>query len=189
LHLFDNIWKVKKSTNPNITLYDDDFDESFEILANKASKRIPIIKQRTKEYLNWRYRNHPTRDYKTFVLKENSMLKGYVIVRKTNVNEKLVGVIVDFLVDSDENVEKIKDLLRVALEHFWDSKVSVVIATSGSLTLECDVLCHTGFRIAPKFMKPSAHFLVIDSELEKNDLEQLKKYDNWLFSFGDYDVF
>ena len=106
LHLFDNIWKIKKSYNPNVFEFKDYFDETFEVLCKKANQRIPIIKHRTKEYLNWRYKDHPTREYKTFVLKENSMLEGYIVTRKTIVNGKSIGVIVDFLVDSDTNSEK-----------------------------------------------------------------------------------
>ena len=190
LRLFDNIWKIKKSVNPNVIQFSGYFDESFEILSKKASQRIPIIKHRTKEFLNWRYRDHPTRKYKTFVLKENSILEGYIITRKTNVNGKSVGVIVDFLVDSDTNPKKIRDLIQIALNDLWNSGVSVTIAVSGPLTFEYQSLCNTGFKIAPKFLKPqSAHFILISSDSNRGDLEQLKKYDNWFFSFGDYDVF
>jgi len=190
LRLFDNIWKIKKSINPNVNQYSDCFDESFEILAKKVNQRIPIIKQRTKEFLNWRYKDHPTRQYKTFVLKENSILEGYIITRKTSVNGKSVGVIVDFLVDSDTNPKKIRDLIQIALNDFWNSGVSATIAISGPSTFEYQLLCQTGFKIAPKFLKPqSAHFILISSDPNIDDLEQLKKYDNWFFSFGDYDVF
>ena len=51
----------------NVIQFSDYFDESFEIFVKQVSKKIPIIKQRTKEFLNWRYKDHPTRQYKTFV--------------------------------------------------------------------------------------------------------------------------
>jgi hypothetical protein len=189
LRPFDNLWKVDRKINPKIADYDGDFDESFEVLTEKASKRIPIIQRRTKEFLNWRYRNNPTRQYKTFVLKENSVLKGYTIARKTLVNGKSVGIIVDFVVDSDENSKEIKDLLTTTLEYFWNLGVSFVIATCGPFTLEFKLLRQSGFRIAPKFLKPqSFHFILIHSDSNR-EMEQLKKYDNWFFSFGDYDVF
>ena len=188
LHLFDNIWKIKKSNNPNIIQFSDYFDESFEMLCKKANQRIPIIKHRTKEYLNWRYKDHPTREYKTFVLKENSILEGYIVTRKTVVNGKSIGVIVDFLVDSNTNPEKIKDLIKIVLEDFWNSDVSVTIAVFGPSTLEYQLLSKTGFKIAPKFLKPqSAHFILINSD--RDDLKQLKNYENWFFSFSDYDIF
>lgn len=190
LRLFDNIWKIKKSVNPNVIQFSGYFDASFEILTEKASQRIPIIKQRTKEFLNWRYKDHPTRKYKTFVLKENSILSGYIITRKTNVNGKSVGVIVDFLVNPDTNPKKIRDLIQIALDDFWNSEVSVTIAISGPSTFEYQSLCNAGFKIAPKFLKPqSVHFILINSDPNIDNLEQLKKYDNWFFSFGDYDVF
>ena len=190
LNLFDNIWKVKKNANPNVSQFNTDFDESFETLAKKASQKIPIIKHRTKEFLNWRYRNHPTRQYKTFVLRENSTLGGYIITRKTDVNGKSVGVIVDFMADPDSSPKGIHDLIQIAIGDFWDLGVSVTITISGPSTLEYQLLCRSGFKIAPKFLKPqSAHFILINSDSNRSDLEQLKKYDNWFFSFGDYDVF
>ena len=174
LHIFDNIWKIKKSNNPNIIQFTDCFDESFEVLCKNANQRIPIIKNRTKEYLNWRYKDHPTREYTTFVLKENSTLEGYIITRKTTVNGKSIGVIVDFLVDSNTNPAKTKDLIQTALEDFWNSGVSVTIAVFGPSTLEYQLLSKSGFKIAPKFVKPqSAHFILINSEM---DDYQLKNY-------------
>jgi len=190
LHFFDNIWKIKKNVNPNIIQFNDYFDESFEILSKKANQRIPIIKQRTKEFLNWRYKDHPTREYKIFILKENLVLKGYIITRKTNVNGKSIGVIVDFLADSNTNPKKIIDLIHVALDDFWNSDISVTIAISGPTTFEHQSLSNAGFKTTPKFLKPqSNHFVLINSDSSKNYLEKLKKYDNWFFSFGDYDVF
>ena len=188
LHLFDNIWKIKKNYNSNIVQFNDYFDESFEVLCKKVNERIPIIKHRTKEYLNWRYKDHPTREYKTFVLKENSILEGYIVTRKTNLNGKSIGVIVDFLVNSKINQEKINDLIKTALEDFWNSDICVIIAAFGPLTLEYQLLSKTGFKIAPKFLKPqSAHFILINSD--SKDFDQLKNYENWFFSFGDYDIF
>ena len=188
LHLFDNIWKIKKNYNSNIVQFNDYFDESFEVLCKKVNERIPIIKHRTKEYLNWRYKDHPTREYKTFVLKENSILEGYIVTRKTYLNGKSIGVIVDFLVNSKINPEKVKDLINTALEYFWNSNISVTIATFGPLTFEYQLLSKTGFKIAPKFLKPqSAHFILINST--DDEFDQLKHYENWFFSFSDYDIF
>jgi GNAT superfamily N-acetyltransferase len=188
LHIFDIMWKIKKNNNQNIIEFNNYFDESFEVLCKKVNERIPIIKHRTKEYLNWRYKDHPTREYKTFVLKENSNLEGYIITRKTIVNGKSIGVIVDFLVDSNTNSEKIKDLIQTALYDFWNSDVSVIVAVFGPSTLEYQLLSKNGFKIAPKFVKPqSAHFILINSD--SKDFDELKNYENWFFSFGDYDIF
>ena len=187
---FDIFWKIKNNTNSNIIQFDNDFDDSFEILVKKVSDRIPIIKQRTKEFLNWRYRNHPTRNYKIFVLMENSQLQGYIITRQTTINGKSVGVIVDFLVNPDINSKKINDLIQTALYDFWNSDISIAISLSESSIFVSKPLRHFGFKTIPKFLKPtSAHLILINSELNQNSFEQLKQLDHWFFSFGDYDVF
>ena len=55
--------------------------------------------------------------------------------------------------------------------------------------LENDLLRKSGFFVAPSFLKPvSLHFIV---QTYDDDIQhvKLKKFENWFFVFGDYDVF
>jgi N-acetylglutamate synthase-like GNAT family acetyltransferase len=186
---FDVLWK--KNTIPqNIKQLDDSFDDSFEILAKKMTKRISIMHDRRKEFLNWRYKNHPTRKYQTFVLKQNDVLYGYVITRIHHLDDKKIGVILDYVVDPDfKDKKQLRGLLDKAISWFWQNEVSIAIATSKRGLLENDLLRNSGFFSAPSFLRPvSLHFIVQTFNEDKNH-SKLKKYDNWFFMFGDYDVF
>lgn len=188
LRPFDSVWKVKK-TNVTIKLLEDRFSEDFETLIDKASKRIAIMQKRDKEFLNWRYKDHPTRDYKTFILKEGSTLGGYIITRKVSIKGKNIGVITDFLVDSELNIEKLKDLVNAALIDLWKDYVSLAIATCRPGLTEYDILRKSGFILLPGFLKPEPLYFIVKTFDNNTIFNKLKSFENWFFSFGDYDVF
>lgn len=186
----DTIWKIKSNNNPNVIRYEAQFNSEFDLLIDKASKRIPIIQRRDKEFLKWRYGNHPIHKYQVFVLKQDSILKGYVITTQSMVNQKKLGIIVDFLVDDTANVKELRDLISVALEDFWKNNVSIAIATCRPGLLECNILKKSGFFVIPKILKPQPlHFILIQKNQQEHQLDKLEQYKRWYFSFGDYDIF
>jgi len=186
---FDIFWK-KKILSYNIEQLDGNFDDSFENLAMKTSKRISVINSRKKEFLNWRYKNHPTQKYQIFILKENNELIGYIITKIHYIGKKKIGVILDYMVNANfEDKIQLKSLIDKAISNFWDNEVSVAIATSRNGLLENKLLRSSGFFIAPSFLKPELlHFIVHTFDDDKKHTK-LKKFDNWFFVFGDYDVF
>ena len=186
---FDNFWKNSKSFSQIEELHDN-FDNSFENLVEKTSKRVSVINNKTKEFLNWRYKNHPTQKYQIFTLKINNELIGYIITKIHYIGKKKIGVILDYMVNSDhKNKAQLKNLIYKAISNFWKNDVSMAIATSRNGLLENQLLRNCGFFSAPSFLKPvSLHFIVqtYDDDIEHN---KLKKFKNWFFVFGDYDVF
>ena len=186
---FDIFWK-NTNTFSGIDELDGNFDDSFENLAKKTSKRVSVMNSRTKEFLNWRYKNHPTQKYQIFTLKTNNELIGYIITKIHYIGKKKIGVILDYMVNSDHKDKiQLKNLIHKAISYFWDNDVSVAIATSRNGLLENDLLRRSGFFVAPSFLKPvSLHFIV---QTYDNDIQhvKLKKFENWFFVFGDYDVF
>ena len=191
LQIFDGIWKIKRNTNSEVVPFTNQYNAEFDILIEKVSKRASVIQKRDKNFLQWRYGNHPTRKYQTFVLNENSILKGYVITSDTVVNSKKIGVIIDFIVDPEvKSREKLKDLIKIALENLWKNGASLAIATCRSGLLENEILRETGFLTIPQFLKPQPlHFILIQTDSNNANLKKLEMNDNWFFSFGDYDVF
>lgn len=56
------------------------FDERFDILWKKASKQFNIIGERSSRFLNWRYKQSSTYDYKIFcILNDKKELVGYLV--------------------------------------------------------------------------------------------------------------
>lgn len=187
---FDIFWKQRDSHFPNIEELHNDFDDSFEKLAKKKSKRISVMNSRKKEFLNWRYNNHPTREYQIFTLKDDNELVGYIITKIHHLGKKKIGVILDYMVNDNFNDKiKLKNLIDKAISNFWKNNVSVAIATSREGLLENQLLRNSGFFISPSFLKPeSLHFIVQTFGSHPKHVK-LKKFDNWFFVFGDYDVF
>ena len=187
---FDIFWKKNTTQLNNVEEFYENFDDSFENLAKKTSKRISVMNSRNKEFLNWRYKNHPTRKYQIYTLKENNELIGYIITKIHHLGKKKIGVILDFIVNDDFKDEAyLKRLIDKVVSNFWENNVSVAIVTSRNGLIEHKLLHDSGFFTVPSFLKPeSLHFITqIFDENKKH--EKLKKFDNWFFVFCDYDVF
>jgi predicted N-acetyltransferase YhbS len=71
------------------------FDQRFDQFWKRVSRQFNIIGERSKDYLNWRYRKSPHRSYHIFSLiqKDNQEICGYIVYYFQN----KVGFIVDML--------------------------------------------------------------------------------------------
>ncbi len=189
LNPFDVFWK---NTNvfSGIEEFNKNFDDSFENLANKTSKRVSVMNSRKKEFLNWRYKNHPTQKYQVFIFKENNELIGYIITKIHYIGKKKIGVILDYMVDSNyKDKSRLKNLIYKAISNFWKNDVSVAIATSRNGLLENQLLRSCGFFIAPSFLKPVSLHFIVQTFNDNVQHTKLKIFKNWFFVFGDYDIF
>ncbi len=74
-----------------------ELDESFDLFWEKAISLYPIMGVRDRTYLNWRYLQHPTRDYIIYRALERGEMKGYVVLRKVELLNFNSAVIVDLL--------------------------------------------------------------------------------------------
>ena len=187
---FDIFWKRSENHLFEIEQFNDDFDYSFEELAKKTSKRVSVLVSRKKEFLNWRYKNHPTRSYQIFILRDKNELAGYIITRIHHFEKKKIGVILDYMVNENfKDQTLLKGLIDKALFNFWKNDVSIAITICRDGLLENRLLRNSGFFKPPSFLKPvSLHFVI--QNFENNlKLKKLSKFENWFFAFGDYDVF
>jgi len=62
------------------------FDKEFDEFWNRCKTQYQITFDRSCEYLNWRYCNHPAEKYNTFVVwnKKDTKLAGYVVYKSLN---------------------------------------------------------------------------------------------------------
>ena len=184
------VWKIKK-VETNIELFNGEINSEFEKLSKNLSQRVSILQQRDKEFLEWRYNKHPSRNYDIHILKENNELRGYIITRIGKINGKKIGIVLDFVFDSKiKNKNGPKDLVKKVLERFWDKDVSLSIATCASNSLENKVLHEVGFKISPQFLKPEPlYFIAGTINTNSENFKKIKNFKNWFFTLGDYDVF
>jgi ribosomal protein S18 acetylase RimI-like enzyme len=185
---FDIFWKPKYSISSNIKLIENHFDVEFNNLIQKSFNRFSLFHFKNKEYLQWRYLDHPTRNYQVLTLSDNSKLIGYIVTREMNIFSKKLGVIVDLLVDPlYTNKMDFQLLIKKTLLDFWNNDVTMVLSTSKIGYLENEILHKSGFFTAPSFLKQEKLPLIISTFNDNSELVQ--NFDNWSFTLGDYDVF
>ena len=80
--------------------YEDNFSGEFDIFWNNIRDKYLITIERSSEYLNWRYSDHPYLDYKVLACRENNNVRGYVIFRFEEIDGFKIARIIDFVVDN-----------------------------------------------------------------------------------------
>jgi len=73
----------------------DDFDTKFDDLWEKAKDKFPLIGERSRQFLNWRFRKSPSHDYLIFALKNrkyNSLI-GYIVYYKQGSDARIVDIL------------------------------------------------------------------------------------------------
>jgi len=186
----DLIYEIKPSNNSSIQEFNNNFNDDFDRLTSKLYKRV-LAQKRNHNFLQWRYKNHPTRQYTTHVMRRNSELIGYIITRTTEYNGKPVGIILDFVIDTDIGDDTVFiNLVKFALLGLQKKQIALCIATVPPLMPEYKILRKAGFFRLPEFLKPEPLPFVVNI-FDKSDstLDYITKYENWFFTFGDYDVF
>lgn len=90
----------KKNTKHTIEILDA-YDERFDLLWKKTSKQYNIIGERNARFLNWRYKQSPIQDYKTFcIIEDKKEITGYI----TYFIEDKICHVVDILYIRSENI-------------------------------------------------------------------------------------
>jgi len=91
-------------------------DGKFDRFWQEAQSVFPIIGVRDRNFLTWRYLQHPTRTYTVYRATKGKEMRGYIVLRKVNLLEFNSAVIVDLLALDEETasalVEKGVDLSR-----------------------------------------------------------------------------
>ncbi|WP_188206922.1 GNAT family N-acetyltransferase [Alkalibacillus aidingensis] len=104
----------------------DVFDQRVDELCEQTRNLSPVLVKRTKDYLNWRYAEHPIHDYQILIAEKAGELIGYTILKTEPKNGFKAGAIVDMIaLPDDEEVWKalahqsVKQLSDCALIQAW----------------------------------------------------------------------
>jgi hypothetical protein len=179
----------KRKEQTKLESFKENFDDKFDELFNKKNSIDGIMPSKNKDFLNWRYKQHPTRQYETFSFYEENKLLSYIILRKTIFKKKQVVVIVDFVINPEiTEYKKITKFVFSALNNYQDDCIGAIVTTNPEFK-EYQVLKNIGFMNIPKIFKPEP-FYFITSILESiNGENKFQDFNKWFFCFGDYDVF
>jgi hypothetical protein len=78
------------------------WDHPFDLFWEKASSLFPIMGDRNRDFLTWRYFQHPTRHYLLYRGMKRGEMRGLIVLRKVDLLEFNSAVIVDLLALDDE---------------------------------------------------------------------------------------
>jgi len=152
---------------------DEDFDDFLEV----ASRLYPAMGIRTRQYLDWRYVQHPTRRYTIYRAIEKGKMKGYIVLRKVELLGFNSAVIVDLLALDEGTLHALVD------KGDWHSR-EVAADLLGFMVPKTHPyyksLKRWGFLRSPKTFS----FMIFDHSKEK-DLSHLE---GWYVNWGDTDV-
>jgi GNAT superfamily N-acetyltransferase len=92
----------------------NDLDGQFDGFWEKATSLYPIMGNRSRSYLTWRYLRHPTRSYVIYRALQKGEMKGYIVLRKVELLRFNSVVIVDLLALDEETLS---ELVEKGVEH------------------------------------------------------------------------
>lgn len=139
--------KRMKSQGTYVIKEIEEFNEEFDSLWDKVKEDKLIMTKRSSRFLNWRIKNHPNIDYKTFAAYSQGDLVGYIVVkieeRKLRGKYKsYLGSIVDMV---GLNEEVISVLYREAKIYFKRKKTDFVVVWGSESMKYKDLFIRLGF--------------------------------------------
>jgi hypothetical protein len=152
-------------------------DEPFDHFWQKASALYPIIGVRNKNYLTWRYLQHPTRNYTIYRAKEHGEMKGYIVLRKVELLNFSSTVIVDLLALDEVALSA---LVERGIQHSRQGETDLLGFMVPKVHLYHKILRDMGF--LPSFK--TFLFMVYSN----SDKEIILSPEKWYVNWGDTDV-
>lgn len=154
-------------------LLDDQFDPFWQ----KAASLHPIIGVRNRNYLTWRYLQHPTRTYTIYRAKKRGEMKGYIVLRKVELLSFNSVVVVDLLA-LDEGT--LTALVERGIQHSQQEGTDLLGFMGPQDHLYCKLLRKRGFLPSPK-----TFLFMIYPHIDKGIFLSPEK---WYVNWGDTDV-
>ena len=152
------------------------FDDRVDALDHRLSAQGIVAGARTADYLNWRYLDNPLGDHDVFIVEEDEMIRGYIVVRR----EDETATVTDFMAEPESSVT---DAL---LSRTIDSVRGTSIRTLSVPVLQNSALVPTleGWGFQPRESRP---FVV--STQHGGPLDgTVNRAANWYHTDGDRDV-
>lgn len=169
--------KGQRLKGPDLVHFDDRFNRLWE---NSIKGQIAVV--RDAEYLNWRYKQCPVADYKTYFIEDCENIKGFVILQVIQRERIIYGYIVDLLVAEEQCIGH---LVSAAVQYFRHMGVAAVICWTPKVSLLASTLKKRGF-----LKRKLEHNIIVKNYCpEKLSTEFLTNEHHWHYSFGDSDLF
>ncbi len=152
-------------------------DEPFDLFWQKASALYPVMGIRNRDYLNWRYLQHPTRNYVIYRAKKSGEMRGYIVLRKVDLLKFNSAVIVDLLALDEEILSA---LVEKGIQHSRQERADLLGVMVPQDHLYYKLLRRKGFLPSLK-----TFLFMIYSHADKGIFLSPEK---WYVNWGDTDV-
>ena len=156
------------------------FDERFDDLAKILMKSNKVMVYRDSVYLNWRYINHPTANYKIYAVESTGGIRGFIViaieddeVRHAYILELITNQAIPWAADA---------LLKKAIRYCFDSNVATVSAWLFEQSPYWDIFNQKGFLV-----RETQNNLIVRPHFTKAPPVEVILPANWEISIGDSD--
>lgn len=159
---------LRSRTGATVEKHTGRFGSEFTDLAMRIGGDLGNCVERSAEYLNWRYADHPQQQYEVVTARQRGLLEGYVIFQLKDTNASVV----DWLGDSaDLRADLIRGLMS-ALPSNGCEAIHVPVLTSHMFS---DELIALGFRaresspvvfVGSESKQTNAAWLLLDGDRE-----------------------
>jgi GNAT superfamily N-acetyltransferase len=170
-------WRRKRKSKGVEIERVNELDEKYDRFWEKAISLYPIMGNRSRSYLTWRYLRHPTRSYVIYRALQKGEMKGYIVLRRVELLRFNSAVIVDLLALDEETLSK---LVKKGVEHSHRERTDLLGFMVPKPHPYYQSLRKEGF--LPSFK--TFHFLVYSHFRE----EVLFDPKGWYVTWGDTDV-
>ena len=165
----------------------------FRLDQVKAERGV-VICERNEAFLSWRFFHCPGVKYRVLAaIDRKDSAIGLLVLRFATKRHLPITVLLDFIIDETSPEAEIvaNQLFAKASRLAWQHLSPVMITLVNPHMYETSVLSRLGFRPLPRAMLPHDSNLIIKFHKDLPDKlsHQLSRFENWFFSFADYDIF
>jgi GNAT superfamily N-acetyltransferase len=176
--------KAKRTSKAENIYEIERFDDRVNTLWDRVKAGYRVIVPRTKDYLNWRFVEHPTVKYPKYIITaKGSEILGYMILKVYTKGEQVKGHIIDVLCVDDRDV--VRKLLDCAYAYFVEKGIVNLSCWMSDNCFCAQILKEEGF-VTREF---ETHFGVRTFNKEDKSLRVVEQFGNWHLTMGDSDVF
>jgi len=170
-------------------------NDDYDIFWNHVKDQFPITVNRTRQYLTWRYLDHPLIDYHFMTLNRNNKMVGYCVIRFEDKNEALIACrIIDLVIKQGYEDELIQQIINYCygkadfIDFFCTGNFYEEVLTRKNFfnNLNSNFTIPSFFNPLDLNRKPSINFVYKNINFKLNK-EQMDDPNLWYFVKGDSD--
>lgn len=156
------------------------FDERYDRLMESLAVNTKIMVYKDSKYLNWRYIDCPSHNYKVFAVESAEEIAGFTVVSIQN--EDIRRAYILELIADPQKPRMLEALLNQAIRYSYDSKADTINSWAPEHSLAWKIKRKKGFVV-----KETLHNLIVRPLLDEEALLDLTDAPLWDISMGDSD--